>query len=193
MASDRRVVQTPAKEQRRLLTTNRYNALQLSNQQERAVDLLLRGQRDQEVADELGIHRITVSRWRLHHPLFRATLNQRRRLLRENTEDELRELEHAALGALRGDLLTPGPTRTRVALELFRLGRVRHDLSRHDLSISGETDVDAIIDGEDAARQRREQKEQKARLSGLNVTHRAATVQELLRKANEPPPDDPTT
>lgn len=192
MASDRRVVQTPAKEQRRLLTTNRYNALQLSIQQERAVDLLLRGQRDQEVADELGIHRITVNRWRLHHPLFRATLNQRRRLLRQSTEDELREIEHAALGALREDLLTPGPTRTRVALELYRLGRVRHDLS-----ISGETDVDAIIDGEDAARQGREQAEKQAekfaRLTGLNVTHRAATVRELLRKANEPPPDDPTT
>jgi hypothetical protein len=193
-AGDRWMVQTQRRSSARLLATKRYNSLQRTILQERAIGLLLSGQRDQQVADELGIHRVTVTRWRLYDPWFQATLNHRRRLLVESTQDKLRTLYDAVLDALLDGLLPNVENRTEVALDLSHHGA----LNRISLGSSGETDPDAIIDREDEARERREQK----LLIAIGISpsfadslaaHREATIDDLDRKANEPPPKDATT
>ncbi len=137
---------------------------------------------------------MTVTRWRLYHPGFQATLNHRRRLLGESTRDKLRTLYDAVVDALLDGLLPNVENRTEVALDLSRHG----GLGRISLGSSGETDPDAIIDREDEARERRELK----RLLAIGISpsfadklaaHREATIEDLPRKANEPPPKAPTT
>jgi hypothetical protein len=169
----------------RFLATPRYNLLQLSIQQERAIDLLMTGQRDREVADELRIHRVTVNRWRLHHPGFQATLNQRRRLLEESSEDKLRELQFAVLDALIDSVRAPGPNRTRVALDLFRNGAARV-VNRGS---QGETDPDKIIDHFATELQRRAQ--QLDLLREPSEASRQAALEVLLLLAG-PPEEAPT-
>lgn len=49
---------------------------QLSVQQLNAVELLILGKSDREVAEQVGVTRQTVSGWRLHDPFFQAELNR---------------------------------------------------------------------------------------------------------------------
>ena len=48
---------------------------QLTPQQESAIDLIIAGQNDSEVAQAVGKSRSTINIWRNHDPLFMATLN----------------------------------------------------------------------------------------------------------------------
>jgi hypothetical protein len=50
----------------------------LTIEQENAIDLLILGQSDRDVAATVGVDRTTVWSWRAHHPLFGAELNRRR-------------------------------------------------------------------------------------------------------------------
>jgi hypothetical protein len=65
-ASHRWMVWPHRRSTARLLTTNCYKLLPLTIQKHRAIDLILAGYRDQEVANEIGAHGITVNQWRLH-------------------------------------------------------------------------------------------------------------------------------
>ena len=50
----------------------------LNVEQLNAIDLLITGKTDQEVAEQIGKTRQTVCNWRRYHPVFQAQLNQRR-------------------------------------------------------------------------------------------------------------------
>ena len=53
----------------RALATQRYKGLhELTIAQLNAIDLLVGGKTDKEVAGALGVHRVTVTPWRLYHP-----------------------------------------------------------------------------------------------------------------------------
>ena len=49
----------------------------LTHKQISAIALLLLGLTDQQTADEVGVHRVTVTRWRLYNLRFQAELNRR--------------------------------------------------------------------------------------------------------------------
>jgi hypothetical protein len=180
------MVQSQTKEQRRLLATKRYNRLQLSIVQEQAIDLLISGQNDRQVAEALHVHRVSITRWRRYHPGFQASLNYRRRLLAESSQDKLRTLVYAALDALLDDLGYPGKTRTRVALDVFHRGT---GLGLGLVS-DEETDPDKIVDR--LAKEAEEEARYRAILPEPSDAYREATLEDLLNKANEPPPEDPT-
>jgi hypothetical protein len=170
-------------------TTKRYNSLQISVIQEQAISLLLAGQRDQKVADELGIHRVTVTRWRLYDPGFQATLNHRRRLLLESTQDKFRIMQDAVVDALLDGLSMTASNRTDVAIALFNHGAVR----LADLGSTGETDPEAIVDRVATEAQRRANERLNSGIDQPTNTIRKATLHNLLLKANQAPPRDPTT
>jgi Homeodomain-like domain len=69
----------------------------LTIEQENAIDLLLIGKNDREVAETIGVHRMTVQQWRTAHPLFMATLAQRRETLFSGAVDRLRSLLSKAI------------------------------------------------------------------------------------------------
>jgi hypothetical protein len=71
--------------------TKDYQMLQnLSDAQRKAIGLLVEGQRDGQAAQEVGVHRVTVTRWRLYNPAFQAALNLRRRQICEESKSRIR-------------------------------------------------------------------------------------------------------
>jgi Homeodomain-like domain len=74
----------------------------LTIEQESAIDLLLTGNSDREVAETVGVHRMTVQQWRTTHPLFMATLHRRREELFSGAVDRMRSLLSKALDNITG-------------------------------------------------------------------------------------------
>jgi hypothetical protein len=114
-----------------------------------AIDLLVTGATDQEVADQVGVTRQTVNGWRNLHPWFQAELNRRRVELWGSAVDQLRALLPRAVAALAEEL-DGGEARARVAVDILRLAgldRTRSD-AKLDTLLIGPTDPDAIIDAE---------------------------------------------
>ena len=90
----------------------------LSQKQLNAIDLILTGLNDREVAESLGVGRNTVNKWRNHDADFQAELNERRKELNEATQNRIRSLTRKALDAIeyaldRGD--------ARIALEVLKM------------------------------------------------------------------------
>jgi hypothetical protein len=90
----------------------------ISPKQHRAIELLIAGKNDTQVAADIGVSREIVNRWRHHHPPFVAALNAERLSLWHASRERLRALGDKAFDVLdvaldRGD--------TRVALGLLKL------------------------------------------------------------------------
>lgn len=67
-----------------MITENHKNAQDctlLTEQQQKAIDLLLLGKTEKCVAKELEVARETISRWRNHNPNFITALNERQGLI----------------------------------------------------------------------------------------------------------------
>jgi hypothetical protein len=95
------------------------NVAQLTAQQQRAIDLIAAGSRDSEVAEDLGVNRTTVWRWRHHDANFQAELNLRRYELWQASTERLRSLVPCALDAIAEEL--EGPRRLRAAATILDL------------------------------------------------------------------------
>ena len=93
----------------------------LSVAQHNAIDLLIVGKPDREVADAVGAARETVWSWRHTHPLFIAELNRRRHALWAEAHERLRALVGQAVAVLEravvgGDL--------KAAVEVLKIVKV---------------------------------------------------------------------
>ena len=94
----------------------------LTAQQRSAIDLILAGSNDRQVAEQVGVHRVTVTNWRLHDPDFQVTLNSRLTSLWTGATHAIRTVLPEALESLR-EQLHSHPNRGRLALDLvFRAG-----------------------------------------------------------------------
>jgi hypothetical protein len=76
----------------------------LSVEQMNAIDLLIQGKPDQEVADIIGRDRITLWRWKTRVPLFAATLAIRREEVFAVALHRLRNLLGKAIDNIAGDI-----------------------------------------------------------------------------------------
>lgn len=79
-------------------------ARHLTIEQENAIDLLLQGKTDREVAEAVGVSRQTVNQWRNQNPLFAAELNRRRQETWGSQLERLRRLVAQAVDILEQDL-----------------------------------------------------------------------------------------
>ena len=77
---------------------------QLTPQQETAIDLILAGKNDREVAQTIGKSRSTVNIWRNHDPRFIATLNDRRQQVWGGQLNRLNNLVTEAVDVLQDGL-----------------------------------------------------------------------------------------
>jgi transposase-like protein len=89
-----------------------------SEKQERALEMMLRGETDTQIAKTMKITRQTLYYWRTQDARFMKALAERRSILREQTREELLELSHAATEAVRGALASKDE---RVQLQAARL------------------------------------------------------------------------
>ncbi len=92
----------------------------LSVPQERAIELILLGKTDREVAEEIGVARGTVNRWRNVHPGFQAALNERRWEMWLCARERFRPLIGKAVEVLCEVMEgPPSKERARIALEII--------------------------------------------------------------------------
>jgi hypothetical protein len=112
----------------------------LSLAQENCIDRLILGDTDQEAATAVGVSRQTVWEWRARHPVFMATLQERRAELYRGVTERLRsglgKAVDTLLGAVhQGDL--------RAALELLKCCGIYGDGTMHQIR---DTDPTAIAE-----------------------------------------------
>jgi len=84
--------------------------------QQSAVDLLAAGRTDAATAEALAVHRVTVTRWRLYSPGFRAALSAQRAAVWGVASDRLRSLLPAAVDALAAALAEATDPKERLAV-----------------------------------------------------------------------------
>jgi hypothetical protein len=72
----------------------------LSPEQENAVDLLILGKSDREVAKAEGVTREAIWHWRHEHPVFIAELNRQRQALWAEVHERLRALVHTVVDVI---------------------------------------------------------------------------------------------
>ena len=87
----------------------------LSIEQQNAIDLLILGKSDREVAEEVGVSRPTVTDWRNHDEHFAAELNRRRQEVWGAHTERLRMLIERAVDALEGNLDAEDPALRQAA------------------------------------------------------------------------------
>jgi transposase len=75
----------------------------LGERQKAAIELLLQGLADQDVAAQLGVDRSTIFRWR-RLPLFARELDAQRQLRRERAANQLQSMVPSALKILQQQL-----------------------------------------------------------------------------------------
>ena len=98
----------------------------LTPQQFQAIELVLLGKKDREVADAVGVSRRTIIRWRLQDADFIAELHRRRRELCDGSADRLRRLLDPSIDVLIEFLQSRYDMhRFRAATTLLRLANVR--------------------------------------------------------------------
>lgn len=73
----------------------------LEAKQERALAMIMQGEKDVKIAASLGINRTTIYRWRKYDTEFMKALDERQTLMREAASNGLLELTEAALEAVR--------------------------------------------------------------------------------------------
>lgn len=100
--------------------TNRHSERMLSDAQLRALDELAAGRADAAVAASVGVHRTTVTRWRLYRPVFVAALNRRRAEIRDASADRLRSMVTKALDRIEREI-DDGPDGAKIALKVIEI------------------------------------------------------------------------
>ena len=94
----------------------------VSDLQTRAVELLLLGKRDADIAVEVGVHRSTVTRWRTEHPGFRAELMARRAEVWDASRERLLGLVGKIVTAIEIQLANGSPRLSELTGLLATLG-----------------------------------------------------------------------
>jgi hypothetical protein len=112
-----------------------------------AVDLVVTGKSDGDVAEAVGVTRQTVSGWRHYHPEFRAAVNTRRREVFGQAADRLRSLLGRALDVLAEELDATqwSEERLKVALKLLDYGA---PLLTAQVVQLGPEDADELLEAE---------------------------------------------
>ena len=128
----------------------------LSTEQLNAIDLLVTGKRDREVAEAIGVSRQTVCGWRQRNAHFQAELNRRRNEIWGASVDQLRSLLPQAV-AVVARALESGEKELVAALKVLEMAgftaRTR-DLSSIGVGSEDPEEIRAIMEA--AARLRRE-------------------------------------
>lgn len=87
--------------------------MHMDEKKEKALELILKGERDTKIANRLGISRMTLHRWRRDDVYFIEALAERRSMMLEQATEGLMELTEMAIEAIRR-ALTEGDLKTQL-------------------------------------------------------------------------------
>lgn len=102
---------------------------QLSEQQKTAIELLLAGMTDAQIAEELDVHRSTLWRWRTRDETFRRVLAAARQRAFRDAAGRLRELVPKAMEVLHSQL---DADNYQAAIRVLRLAKIDENRSGID-------------------------------------------------------------
>jgi hypothetical protein len=124
----------------------------LKPSQQLALQLLAQGLTDSEVARQIGVHRHTVNRWKLYHPVFQTQLNQLRQSIWQEAADKLRALLNPALDILKDRLQSTNdkPAQFRAAVQTLKISGISKAVHR-----IGPTGLDDLLEDRYLARKRK--------------------------------------
>lgn len=92
----------------------------LTQPQLNAIELILQGRSDSDVATAVSVDRCTINRWRNQNPKFRQALARRRAAVQDHAADRFRALLSQAIQRFAVDLDSPDDrTRFRAAATLL--------------------------------------------------------------------------
>jgi hypothetical protein len=111
----------------------------LSIEQQNAIDLLILGKSDTEVAEAVGVNRSTIWEWRTVHPIFMATLERRRAEVWRQPQERLRSLLSKAVENL-GQAVASGDL--KASIELLKAVGMYGDGTKNAI---GEQDPEKLI------------------------------------------------
>ncbi|MES5265451.1 helix-turn-helix domain-containing protein [Priestia megaterium] len=94
----------------------------LTIEQLNAIDLLIVGKTDKEVADITGVNRVTVTKWRNYDIYFQAELNQRRKAVWNVSIDKMRALVPKAIEKLEKEI--EGLNGWKVSMEIIKIAGI---------------------------------------------------------------------
>lgn len=94
----------------------------LTDRQRAAIEMLVLGKSDVDVADRIGVHAVTIWRWK-QQPAFRAALEQVRQFVFGSSRERLRDLVPKAIDVLRNRLLFNDAASAVRLLRLVQLDR----------------------------------------------------------------------
>ena len=94
--------------------------------QRNAIDLLVTGPYDREVAEKIGVERETTTRWRLYDPDFRIELERARDALWGNSANKMRSLLPKALRVVDEGLEDQkfSSDRMKLALSVLKIAKL---------------------------------------------------------------------
>ena len=110
----------------------------LSIEQHNAIDLLILGDTDHAVAEQIGVARETICRWRNANPYFMAELNRRRQDVWQTAQERLRGLVGKAIDILE-QALQPGDV--KAAVTVLRAANLYGNVG----APQGETDPELVL------------------------------------------------
>ncbi len=110
-----------------------YEEITLDPQQTKALEMMLTGRTDSDIAARVGVTRQTVNEWRNQNMAFMEALQSQRELLREIQMDRLNALVDEGLEALRGALHSDNEnTRLKAAALVLRMAGLQEQ-AKHDI------------------------------------------------------------
>lgn len=157
----------------------------LSIEQQNAIDLLILGKSDQEVADTIGRDRSTIWEWRTGHPLFCATLERRRAEVWRQPQERLRSLLSKAVENVAA-LVESGDY--DASIELLKITGMYRGLANHIGEQDPEKVFDAIVERRLAAEHIPDELDKLISTLSENprkTWRKAEIVEELLREYGE--------
>ena len=114
--------------------------------QERAIDLMLTGMKDRQIADEIGVGKSTVSVWRNHNDDFIALLAAKRQEIVRADMDRLRALLGDAIGVVADSLGSEDERlRLQAALALLKIMGVEKAKLLPDTTCQAQTQQSAPV------------------------------------------------
>ncbi|MFU1991976.1 hypothetical protein [Priestia megaterium] len=104
-----------------------------------AIDLLVTGKTDKEVADLVAVNRVTVTKWRNYDVYFQAELNKRRKEVWNTSIDRIRNLVPKAIERLEKEI--EADNNWKVALEIVKIAGI----SSNDMKHVGKDDPNQLL------------------------------------------------
>ena len=124
----------------------------LSDKQEMALELVMSGMTDGEVAKRVGVSRQWVNRWRNRDGDFMEALEMRRQMLREQHMKRLSQLMDQAI-AILGEALEAGDegTKLKTAMYVLKISGLQGYAKPPKPPLKEESDIDALTQALDEA------------------------------------------